>query len=105
MLESPPTPNATAASEAPVLKIKLSDHQPYEKLAAIRAARADAELVVDANQSWDFTLLRDVIPKCQALDHNRKALHWMMDFVPRHLKVPSTVCAQARGRHTGLLLP
>ena len=27
---------------------------PYEKLAAIRAARPDAELVVDANQGWSF---------------------------------------------------
>jgi L-alanine-DL-glutamate epimerase-like enolase superfamily enzyme len=59
---------AAAAVEAPILKIKLDGHRPYEKLAAIRAARPDAELVVDANQGWSFDLLRDVIPKCAALN-------------------------------------
>ena len=59
---------AAAAADAPVLKIKLSGHQPYEKLAAIRAARPDAVLVVDANQGWDFELLKEVIPKCVSLN-------------------------------------
>jgi L-alanine-DL-glutamate epimerase-like enolase superfamily enzyme len=68
-----PTPEAmaakaAAAGNAPVLKIKLDGDRPFEKLAAIRAARPDARLVVDANQSWDFDLLRDVLPKCAALD-------------------------------------
>jgi len=59
---------AAAAADAPILKIKLSDNQPYERLAAIRAARPDAALVVDANQGWDFELLKEVIPKCVGLD-------------------------------------
>jgi L-alanine-DL-glutamate epimerase-like enolase superfamily enzyme len=59
---------AAAAAEAPVLKIKLNADRPYERLAAIRAARPDAALVVDANQGWDFALLQDVIPKGVALD-------------------------------------
>jgi len=59
---------AAAAADAPVLKIKLNDDRPYERLAAIRAARPDAELVVDANQGWDFDLLKEVIPKCVDLD-------------------------------------
>ena len=59
---------AAAAADAPILKIKLSDDQPYERLAAIRAARPDAALVVDANQGWDFDLLKEVIPKCVGLD-------------------------------------
>ena len=59
---------AAAASSAPILKIKLDGHQPYEKLAAIRAARPDAELVVDANQGWDFDLLNEVLPKCSGLN-------------------------------------
>ena len=59
---------AAAASDAPILKIKLSDHMPYEKLAAIRAARPDAELVVDANQGWSFGLLKEVLPKCVDLN-------------------------------------
>lgn len=68
-----PTPEemaekAAAAADAPVLKIKLNADRPYERLAAIRAARPDAELVVDANQGWDFDLLKEVIPKCVDLD-------------------------------------
>jgi L-alanine-DL-glutamate epimerase-like enolase superfamily enzyme len=59
---------AAAAADAPVLKIKLDSHQPYEKLAAIRAARPDARLVVDANEGWDFELLKSVLPKCIDLD-------------------------------------
>lgn len=70
-LESTPeamAAKAAAAADSPVLKIKLNNHQPYEKLAAIRAARPDAALVVDANQGWDFELLQQVIPKCVDLD-------------------------------------
>ena len=70
-LESSPeamAAKAAAASDAPVLKIKLSSHLAYEKLAAIRAARPDAELVVDANQGWSFELLKEVLPKCVELN-------------------------------------
>jgi L-alanine-DL-glutamate epimerase-like enolase superfamily enzyme len=69
-LESTPeamAAKAAAAAEAPILKIKLDGNQPFEKLAAIRAARPDAALVVDANQGWDFELLKEVIPKCASL--------------------------------------
>lgn len=59
---------AAAAADAPILKIKLDRHLPYEKLAAIRAARPDAQLVVDANQGWSFELLKEVIPKCVDLN-------------------------------------
>ena len=59
---------AAAAADAPVLKIKLDANRPYERLAAIRAARPDAAIVVDANQGWDFAQLQEVIPKCAGLD-------------------------------------
>jgi len=58
----------TGIDPKPVTTVKLDGHQPYEKLAAIRAARPDAALVVDANQGWDFELLKEVIPKCLGLD-------------------------------------
>jgi len=59
---------AAAAVNAPILKIKLSGHLPYEKLAAIRDARPDAVLVVDANQGWSFDQLKEVLPKCVDLN-------------------------------------
>jgi len=70
-LESTPeamAAKAAAAANAPILKIKLDNHMPYEKLAAIRAARPDAELVVDANQGWSFEQLQEVLPKCVDLN-------------------------------------
>lgn len=70
-LESSPeamAAKAAAASDVPVLKIKLDGHKPYEKLAAIRAARPDAVLVVDANQGWSFEQLQELIPLCVPLN-------------------------------------
>ena len=59
--------NAKAAGEYPVLKIKLNDDRPVERLEAIRDARPDAKLVVDANQGWSFELLQAVLPRCEEL--------------------------------------
>jgi L-Ala-D/L-Glu epimerase / N-acetyl-D-glutamate racemase len=56
--------NAKAAGQYPILKIKLDADQPIAKLAAIRAARPDAEIVVDANQGWNFEMLGEVLPQC-----------------------------------------
>jgi len=69
-LESTPeamAEKAGAAEDCPVLKIKLDADRPLEKLTAIRAARPDALLVVDANQGWDFSLLQAVLPGCAEL--------------------------------------
>ena len=105
-----PTPEemaakAAAAAEAPVLKIKLNDDRPYERLAAIRAARPDARLVVDANQGWDFDLLQEVIPKCVELD-----LGMIEQPLPRggdadleNFDSPITLAADESCLHTGEL--
>ena len=54
--------NALAAADFPVLKIKMDGDQPIERMQAIRAARPDAEIVVDANQGWSFKQLVEVAP-------------------------------------------
>ena len=59
---------ASAAAECPVLKIKLDRTMPIERLTAIRRARPDAKLVVDANQGWTFEQLKQVLPACVDLD-------------------------------------
>ncbi len=96
---------AAAAVDAPILKIKLSSHLPYEKLAAIRAARPDATLVVDANQGWNFELLKEVLPKCVGLD-----LAMIEQPLPRGgdeelegFKSPITLAADESCLHTGEL--
>lgn len=58
---------AAAASDSPFLKIKLDKNRPIEKLSAIRAARDDATIIVDANQGWDYSLLCQVAEACGKL--------------------------------------
>jgi len=107
-LESTPAAmaaKAAAASEAPILKIKLDGHMPYEKLAAIRAARPDAELVVDANQGWSFELLKEVLPKC--VDLNLGMLEQPLarggDEMLEGFESPITLAADESCLHTGEL--
>jgi len=96
---------AAAAVDAPILKIKLSAHMPYEKLAAIRAARPDAELVVDANQGWSFELLKEVLPKC--VDLNLAMLEQPLarggDEMLEGFESPITLAADESCLHTGEL--
>jgi L-alanine-DL-glutamate epimerase-like enolase superfamily enzyme len=58
---------AVAAADAGLLKVKLNGDRPVERLKAIRAARPDARMVVDANQGWDIGQLHEVIAVAEAL--------------------------------------
>jgi L-alanine-DL-glutamate epimerase-like enolase superfamily enzyme len=49
------------------LKIKLNAEFPVERVAAVRHARPDAVLVVDANQSWTMDVLDNAAPRMAAL--------------------------------------
>lgn len=49
------------------LKVKLDGDQPVERLSAVRAARPDAELVVDANQGWTSEQLLEILPELSTL--------------------------------------
>jgi len=51
----------------PLLKVKLDSNEPVARLAAIRAARPDAEIVVDANQGFSFELLGECLPEFERL--------------------------------------
>jgi L-alanine-DL-glutamate epimerase-like enolase superfamily enzyme len=53
---------AAAATTHGLLKIKLDSDAPVARVQAIRAARPDARLVVDANQGWTFAQLQAVAP-------------------------------------------
>ena len=96
---------AAAAMDAPILKIKLSGDRPYEKLAAIRAARPDAVLVVDANQGWDFGLLQEVLPKCVDLNLAmiEQPLARGQDEMLEGFVSPITLAADESCLHTGEL--
>jgi len=66
------TPEAMAAAAAelaryPILKIKLDDDQPVERIRAVRAARPDVRIVVDANQAWTLDRLSRFAPELAEL--------------------------------------
>ena len=64
-IEATPEEMATKAAAAGahgLLKVKLDGTQPAERLSAIRRARPDARIVVDANQGWTFDQLVELAP-------------------------------------------
>lgn len=56
-----------ARLDSPKLKIKLDDEDVIRRLEAVRQARPDADLVIDANQGWTFDQLVEWAPICQAM--------------------------------------
>ncbi len=53
--------------DASIIKVKLDAETPLERISAVRAARPDAEIVVDVNQGWSFQQLVDLAPKFKEL--------------------------------------
>lgn len=53
---------AAQASNHAVLKLKMDQTLVPERLAAVRAARPDAEIIIDANQSWPRDFLESLLP-------------------------------------------
>jgi L-alanine-DL-glutamate epimerase-like enolase superfamily enzyme len=52
---------AAAVPKYSLLKLKLSGHDDIERVSAVRKARPDAEIIVDANQSWSERHLQELI--------------------------------------------
>ncbi|TQV86269.1 dipeptide epimerase [Exilibacterium tricleocarpae] len=65
------TPERMAAAarslDTPRIKVKLNHEKNIERLQAIRAARLDAEIIVDVNQGWTFEQLVALAPKFKQL--------------------------------------
>ena len=64
-IEATPEQMAARARELTsytTLKVKLDEHQPVERVTAIRQARPDATIHVDANQGWTLGQLKEVAP-------------------------------------------
>lgn len=59
--------NAANYEGFPILKIKLNNEEPIQKLEAIRARRPEADLVVDVNEGWTLEELRDYMPHLSRL--------------------------------------
>ena len=65
------TPDAMAKKavllDSTKIKVKLDDELPLERIAAVCAARPDAEIVVDINQGWTFEQLVELAPQFKDL--------------------------------------
>lgn len=68
-----PTPAESAAAASALagyklIKLKLDHDRPIERVRAVRAARPDVRLIVDANQGFTLPLLQECLPefaKCE----------------------------------------
>jgi L-alanine-DL-glutamate epimerase-like enolase superfamily enzyme len=63
-----PTPadSARAAAALPgysLLKLKLDHDRPVDRVRAVRAARPDARIIIDANQGFTLPLLQECLPE------------------------------------------
>lgn len=58
--------NARTSTEA-TLKVKINAEAPVEQVAAVRGARPDARLIVDANQAFDLSELPGLISDLEPL--------------------------------------
>jgi len=57
---------AAAAARRPLLKVKLGGAGDADRIAAVRRAAPDAELIVDANEAWRAENLADNLAACAA---------------------------------------
>jgi|SRR5579859_2666205 len=96
---------AKQASNYPILKIKVDKDRPLERLAAIRAVRPDADLLVDANQGWTFEQLVDVSPKLAELGVRliEQPLPRGKDHLLENYRSPIPLCADESCQHQGEL--
>nr|WP_316643146.1 N-acetyl-D-Glu racemase DgcA [uncultured Roseateles sp.] len=96
---------AAAAQAHPLLKVKLDGDRPLERMRAIRAARPDARLVVDANQGWTLAQLTDVAPAMADLgvEMIEQPLPRGADAGLQGLRSPVPLCADESCLHLGEL--
>jgi L-Ala-D/L-Glu epimerase len=96
---------AVAAAGHTLLKVKLDADRPLQRLAAIRAARPDARLVVDANQGWSFSELQELAPHFARLGVQliEQPLPRDQDRELEDYKSPVPLCADESCLHLGEL--
>lgn len=94
---------AHAQNAHSVLKLKLDDQAVTERLEAVRAARPDARLLIDANGAWDAELLErvgDTLARCE-IDLLEQPLPRGGDEALAGLNYPVPLCADESCQHRG----
>jgi L-alanine-DL-glutamate epimerase-like enolase superfamily enzyme len=107
-IESTPEATAQRAREAAghrLLKLKVNADAPLAHVQAVRQARPDARLVVDANQAWTLQALQALAPHLAELD-----VHMIEQPLPRGQdagldgwRSPVPLCADESCQHIGEL--
>src|SRR5204862_2770616 len=94
------TPEAMAAATAkaahrPLLKIKLGGDGDGERIAAVRKAAPESELIVDANEAWTSDNLEKNLAACAAVGVTlvEQPLPAGQDEALARIKRPIAVCA------------
>ncbi|PCJ37306.1 MAG: dipeptide epimerase [Alphaproteobacteria bacterium] len=59
---------AKKLNKFPMLKIKLNDQDIVKRIEEVHANAPQSRLLIDANESWCFTLLKDVAPALEKLN-------------------------------------
>jgi L-alanine-DL-glutamate epimerase-like enolase superfamily enzyme len=106
------TPEAMAAATAraahrPLLKIKLGGDGDPERIAAVRKAAPESELIVDANESWTEANLAHNLAACDAVGVTlvEQPLPAGKDDALARIKRPLAVCADESVHDRNSLAP
>lgn len=96
---------AAAAQDYMLFKIKLDGDRPVERIEAIRKARGDARIVIDANEGWDFAQLKEVAPELARLGVSmiEQPLPRGEDAELEGYRAPVPLCADESCLHLGEL--
>ena len=97
--------DAARAASYPVIKVKLDGVDPVPRMQAIRAARPDATLIIDANQGFTIETLRDVLGPFEELGVSmiEQPLPRGGDEALSGVKSPIPICADESCLHRGEL--
>jgi L-alanine-DL-glutamate epimerase-like enolase superfamily enzyme len=97
---------AAGLTQFGTLKVKLDADDPVARVAAIREARPEARLIVDANSSWTPRQLRDYAPPLAALgvEMIEQPCQAGADETWRCEEIPLPICAD-ESCHTAADLP
>lgn len=107
-IEATPAEMAARSASVPthrLLKVKLDGEDPVGRVRAIRAARPDARIVVDANQGWTFSQLVAVAPELASLGVTlieQPLLRGADEALETH-RSPVPLCADESCQHIGEL--
>ncbi|MET4070023.1 L-alanine-DL-glutamate epimerase-like enolase superfamily enzyme [Bradyrhizobium sp. S3.2.6] len=106
------TPGAMAAATAraahrPLLKIKLGGNGDPERIAAVRKAAPESELIVDANEAWTEANLEHNLAACAAVGVTlvEQPLPAGKDDALARIKRPLAVCADESVHDRNSLAP